>query len=204
MRSASQLARGFESGTSLLIQTRTGWDGLASLAVSRVYPFGALRADHHLGPLDSNTRMRSASQLARGFESGTSLLIQTRTGWDSNPRGREPTRFPIVRLKPLGHPSSTLGRIARQTRIRHPSGLRFSGGSGMDSLRSRVAGMPALARFARITTPARSTRPRAPRPASQLARVGSNPEPVRRFFSGGSGIRTHADLSVQRLSRAPP
>lgn len=42
----------------------------------------------------------------RGFEFETLLLIQKRTGWDSNPRGREPTRFPIVRLKPLGHPSS--------------------------------------------------------------------------------------------------
>ena len=35
-----------------------------------------------------------------------------RTGWDSNPRGRKPTRFPIVRLKPLGHPS-LLGSCAR-------------------------------------------------------------------------------------------
>ena len=35
-----------------------------------------------------------------------------RTGWDSNPRGLAPTRFPIVRLKPLGHPS----RINRKIR----------------------------------------------------------------------------------------
>ena len=34
-----------------------------------------------------------------------------RTGWDSNPRGRMPTRFPVVRLKPLGHPSFDTGQI---------------------------------------------------------------------------------------------
>ena len=61
---------------------------------------------------------------APGFEPGTSATrtqrstglshapdptrVNQRTGWDSNPRGREPTRFPIVRLKPLGHPSTAL------------------------------------------------------------------------------------------------
>ncbi len=45
-------------------------------------------------------------QIAVG-ENPTPTLITTtlRTGWDSNPRGLAPTRFPIVRLKPLGHPS---------------------------------------------------------------------------------------------------
>ena len=33
----------------------------------------------------------------------------SRTGWDSNPRGQMPTRFPVVRLKPLGHPSLIAG-----------------------------------------------------------------------------------------------
>ena len=55
---------------------------------------------------------------APGFEPGTSAsrtqrstklshAPYTRTEWDSNPRGLSPTRFPIVRLKPLGHPSFT-------------------------------------------------------------------------------------------------
>ena len=50
-------------------------------------------------------------------------LSTKRTGWDSNPRGREPTRFPIVRLKPLGHPS-------HETDVVHRPGV------GWTSLRS--------------------------------------------------------------------
>ncbi len=48
----------------------------------------------------------SAPQLEPGFESRRAWAL--RTEWDSNPRGLSPTRFPIVRLKPLGHPSRYL------------------------------------------------------------------------------------------------
>ena len=84
---------------------KRGGMGLAWL--SRVAGMSARRAsrDHHLDPLSSTPRSRSAAQIAAWVRIQTLLLIQKRTGWDSNPRGREPTRFPIVRLKPLGHPS---------------------------------------------------------------------------------------------------
>ena len=39
------------------------------------------------------------------------MTMLRRTGWDSNPRGQMPTRFPVVRLKPLGHPSFKTGKI---------------------------------------------------------------------------------------------
>src|SRR2546422_1361802 len=43
----------------------------------------------------------------------------TRTGWDSNPRNGCPlTRFPSVRLKPLGHPSELLNADAKLIRPR--------------------------------------------------------------------------------------
>src|SRR6266536_5282505 len=39
------------------------------------------------------------------------VFVIRRTGWDSNPRNGCPfTRFPSVRLQPLGHPSSARGR----------------------------------------------------------------------------------------------
>ena len=42
---------------------------------------------------------------AAGTVSAAWAAPTERTGWDSNPRGQMPTRFPVVRLKPLGHPS---------------------------------------------------------------------------------------------------
>src|SRR3972149_7588315 len=61
-----------------------------------------------------------------------------RTEWDSNPRGLSPTRFPIVRLKPLGHPSR-----------RHFACLVRDGGSGMGlALLGRLASGSAQTHFA--------------------------------------------------------
>lgn len=48
-----------------------------------------------------NDPARRAGQRLPSFRT----TVTKRTGWDSNPRGLAPTRFPIVRLKPLGHPS---------------------------------------------------------------------------------------------------
>ena len=48
-------------------------------------------------------RMFQAASTTRGRS--CRLDSQERTGRDSNPRGQMPTRFPVVRLKPLGHPS---------------------------------------------------------------------------------------------------
>jgi hypothetical protein len=48
---------------------------------------------------------RSRSECSTGLSHVPNRLME-RTGWDSNPRGLlDPTRFPIVLLKPLGHPS---------------------------------------------------------------------------------------------------
>jgi hypothetical protein len=93
----------------------------------------------------------------------THLRSFERTGWDSNPRGRLPTRFPIVRLKPLGHPSRSKRprtgsahdpRSASRpldTKLRAPpkSGMELRSAFGRSSLRLRVgragAGHPAVA-----------------------------------------------------------
>src|SRR5690606_38763828 len=98
----SEDRRGFEFS---LFGQRTGWDGLASLAASREYRVWRASRDHHL-PRSARPTLAIFSEDRRGFEFS---LFGQRTGWDSNPRGREPTRFPIVRLKPLGHPSSSNG-----------------------------------------------------------------------------------------------
>ena len=68
---------------------------------------GGIRSRGRRQPADGEPRTRSAARLHPGFEDHPvwGRLRRKRTGWDSNPRGREPTRFPIVRLKPLGHPS---------------------------------------------------------------------------------------------------
>ncbi len=73
----------------------TGWDSQPRSGASRP---------------EGEPRTRSARRLNPGFEAQPVRggLRPQRTGWDSNPRGREPTRFPIVRLKPLGHPSEQL------------------------------------------------------------------------------------------------
>ena len=94
--------RGFERTDYGL---RTGWDGAAvasrSSLVSRKYRLGRFARVPLAARLEPDAAIRFASR--RGFERTDYGL---RTGWDSNPRGREPTRFPIVRLKPLGHPSN--------------------------------------------------------------------------------------------------
>src|SRR3989442_13842528 len=47
------------------------------------------------------------------------VFLIVRTGWDSNPRNGCPlTRFPSVRLKPLGHPSELLNADAKLIRPR--------------------------------------------------------------------------------------
>jgi hypothetical protein len=154
-----------------------GWASLCS-AASRDIPLGALRANHHLAPLGSTHAPDLLRRSPRGFEFMSCCSFK-RTGWDSNPRGREPTRFPIVRLKPLGHPSSPLGSNATLAlcfadrawvRFQDPVGLSKTEGVGLLRCASRVAG-PARWRAPR-ESPLRPARlePHAPRSASQIAR----------------------------------
>ena len=103
---------------------------LASLAPSRTHP--VIFCEDHVG---SNV-----------------AIINQRTGWDSNPRGREPTRFPIVRLKPLGHPSTAL-RAADGHKT-----ISFTEGVGWTLLRTVVSRNCPLRRFA-LPTPAAQLEP---------------------------------------------
>ena len=178
-------APGFEPGTSATRTQRS--TGLSHAPKPVLEPRGgcALRAN----TTSARSTRPHASALLRRSRVGSNLspaAPSKRTGWDSNPRGREPTRFPIVRLKPLGHPSSSLG-----TNPPRHCARRWARPVCSVNQRREWDGLAALAvsrdfplgALGAINTPARSTRPNAPRSAAQLARVGSNPEPVRRFFS---------------------
>ena len=80
-----------------------GWTSLRDRRLAR-HPIGRFANTRSLARLEPRSKPLRSS---RGFEpTFNSVLPSLRTGWDSNPRGREPTRFPIVRLKPLGHPSN--------------------------------------------------------------------------------------------------
>ena len=77
--------------TKISTATSEGWDS---------NPAAGAAGSPKVSP---RSRFRAGARNRGGFEStGT---VEKRTGWDSNPRGLSPTRFPIVRLKPLGHPS---------------------------------------------------------------------------------------------------
>ena len=104
-----------------------GRGGMSSLR-SRVAgsPLGA-HPRVNLLPRSARTTPRSSSKITVGSNLYLHCSFK-RTGWDSNPRGREPTRFPIVRLKPLGHPSSKLGTsppdaYASDGSVRYPARL---------------------------------------------------------------------------------
>ena len=117
---------GFEPGTSATRTQRStglshtpdysgtkkasGWNSRCFAPCSRVSPGWCLALPR--SPLESSPRcvplrgprwVRTVRSWDLSVHSLGQLIL--RTGWDSNPRGREPTRFPIVRLKPLGHPS---------------------------------------------------------------------------------------------------
>ena len=96
-----------------------------------------MRTPPETEPRESTHRFYLFPIGAPGFEPGTSATrtqrstglshaphhFQPRTGWDSNPRGLSPTRFPIVRLKPLGHPSLAWVRRYGGGGIRTHAGL---------------------------------------------------------------------------------
>src|SRR5262249_34762836 len=76
-------------------------------------------------PREARNAGYSAEILNASERKRTSLR---RREWDSNPRyGFPHTRFPSVRLKPLGHPSVARGHITLVARARHPRAhLRLS------------------------------------------------------------------------------
>ena len=86
--------------TALLSNYGRGGIELASLAPLR--SLRSLRVEPTRCPASQSTWVRLTA-------------LRLRTGWDSNPRGRKPTRFPIVRLKPLGHPSRPQGAFRAPT-----------------------------------------------------------------------------------------
>src|SRR5436190_23996487 len=78
----------------------------------------SVRAHHNLAsPIPEDGRMRTSC----GFVGKRQYPKDWRRGWDSNPRYGFPyTRFPSVRLKPLGHPSgmeNRKGNIAARFRV---------------------------------------------------------------------------------------
>ena len=91
-------APGFEPGTSA---TRTQRSTGLSHAPCSLNPLSAASRP----PRSGRGGIRSAllrRSLPGSLPWGLAATSQ-RTGWDSNPRGLAPTRFPIVLLKPLGH-----------------------------------------------------------------------------------------------------
>ena len=172
-------SRGLDPRITLMsISGRSGMD-LVSLGRSRS-AFGFARPEPTLRP---------PAESAVGSHPITTLLFNQRTEWDSNPRGLSPTRFPIVRLKPLGHPSRNRYVVAGTH-----SGIFSEDPVGSNSrifvlfLRRREWDAPRCARRLRFAPP---------NPRRVLLR--SPPWvliPVPPSFSthGGSGIRTHAGL----------
>ena len=120
------------------------------------------------------------------------LPFPSRTGWDSNPRGREPTRFPIVRLKPLGHPSTALGAADGHKTI-------FLEASGMDAASPRrLAEVPPGAlRAARSCRSARTLLVIFLRKITWVQTLQSS------LSTEGVGFEP-TRCCHQRLSRAPP
>ena len=171
-------------------------------------------------PPQPQPRVRNPPRPRPGF-------ARQRTGWDSNPRGREPTRFPIVRLKPLGHPSETY--VATTTSENPPNQARPIDRSRRtaravqgESARPANCGWASASRDQmpdRQMPPSQGPdgiRSRGPRERAEgevrrrsLRNLNPGferpPPPARALLaSGGGGIRTHETLSGQRLSRAPP
>ncbi len=110
----SRRARSTISGTPPFPTRRTGW----------THPVGTIGAPG-FEPGTSATRTQRSTGLSHAplTTFSQSSAHQQRTGWDSNPRGLSPTRFPIVRLKPLGHPSRVRNQMslaATSHRIERP------------------------------------------------------------------------------------
>lgn len=106
-------------------------------------------------PASQGARSLVAPQLSPRRDPGGSPRVRNppqRTGWDSNPRGLSPTRFPIVRLKPLGHPSlicrSRSGAEKRREWDSNPRGLSPNALAGR---RLKPLGHPS--RKAKVRTP---------------------------------------------------
>ena len=100
-------APGFEPGTSASRTQRS--TGLSHAPVLRTTHFNWWANEDGVGWTSLRScRTHSAIFFKDRVGSKPTFNLSTqevRTGWDSNPRGCKPTRFPIVRLKPLGHPS---------------------------------------------------------------------------------------------------
>ena len=167
-------------------------------------------------------RLRFLALRAQALRARTHADIQ-RTGWDSNPRGREPTRFPIVRLKPLGHPS--LYQRCHQDFVTRalfsPNSWLARRGWDLAAVASgdpRCVASHSVRRSARTDAPARSLQPsRSTRqraggetPFSRSAQRAISEE----CLSGGGGIevrsppaillRLHSLLPVARSDSNPP
>ncbi len=82
-------------------------------------------ADGEVRIMGSKSRLLQVLTGKNGINSVPTQGLKWRREWDSNPRyALTHTRFPSVRLKPLGHPSDTGRTIAagrHQSRIRRPS-----------------------------------------------------------------------------------
>ena len=145
--------------------------GMSARRASRESPPWPARLDPPLPICCADRRVGSNSSHAAHSK---------RTGWDSNPRGREPTRFPIVRLKPLGHPSRhARGHVHETSRLSVDPSAVFLVEPGVGWLR-----------YAR-------------RSASQIARGFESKNLWVYRKTEGVGFEPTRTV-VQRLSRAPP
>ncbi len=199
-------APGFEPGTSA---TRTQRSTGLSHAPRSTW-IRAVRAARPFPPARS-TRPTACAPL-RGSRVGsnlrTLLLTQNGRGGIRTHAGVSPHDFQSCALSHSATRPATLGTSPRDVHasrwIRLFSLLgSVSQGVGWARFARRVTGLSAWRASARITALARSTRTTlcdllCRSPWVRIRR------PARPSSSGGSGIRTHADLSVQRLSRAPP
>ncbi len=115
-----------------------------------------------------------------GSHPNATLFFDLRTEWDSNPRGLAPTRFPIVRLKPLGHPSRHRRAAARPQNLIASQLTEGVGWTSLRSARTHAASSFGVRRgFSSHHHPV------------LLSTEGVGFEPTRAFWA-------------QRLSRAPP
>ena len=93
----------------------------------------------------------------------SSCTFEQRTEWDSNPRRLAPTRFPIVRLKPLGHPSCTVHPRAEGERREWDSNPRGPcGPNALAGRRLKPLGHPSKQGGVPARAPTRCTRTSPP------------------------------------------
>src|SRR5436190_17055548 len=102
--------------TSVLFHIPMGTDreGFEPSIPLRAYRFSRPAVSTAHPPVQTDRRSRRSRRNRRS----RTTQLHRRTGWDSNPRNGCPlTRFPSVRLQPLGHPSELLD--AEEKLIRH-------------------------------------------------------------------------------------